>query len=51
MSGYYAFVLFVSTWLAYAMPGAMPKATLDFSTIWTMELSSLLRIFGTWCFH
>ena len=29
----------------------MPKATLDFSTIWRVELSSLSRIFGTWCFY
>ena len=29
----------------------MLEATLDFSTIWTMDLLSLSRIFGIWCFH
>jgi hypothetical protein len=37
----------VSTWLAHGML----EATLNFSTIWTVELSSLSRIFGTWCFY
>ena len=44
---YYAFVWLVSTWLAHDMFAA----TVDFSTIWTVKLSSLSRISGTWCFH
>ena len=29
----------------------MFEATLDYATIWTVELSSLSRTFGIWCFH
>ena len=29
----------------------MHEATIDLSIIWTVELSSLLGIFGTWCFY
>jgi hypothetical protein len=46
-NGYYILVWSLSMWLAHGML----EATLDFSTIWTMELSSLSRIFDTWCFH
>ena len=46
-NGYYAFVWSVSTWLAHDMF----EAILDFSTSWTVELSSLPRIFSIWCFH
>jgi hypothetical protein len=46
-SGYYALVWSVSTWLAHGML----EATLDFPIIWTVELSSLSRIFSAWCFH
>ena len=46
-SSYYVFMWSISTWLVYDMF----EATLNFSTILTVELSSLSRIFGTWCFH
>ena len=29
----------------------MREATFDFSTSWTVELSSLWKTFGIWCFH
>ena len=47
MSGYYALMWSVSTRLAHGML----EATLDFFIIRTVEVSSLLRIFGIWCFH
>ena len=47
MSGYNALVWSVSTRLAHGMH----EATVDFFIILTVELSSLSRIFGIWCFH
>ena len=47
MSGYYALVWSLLTWLAHGML----EAAFDFSTIWTVELSSLSRIFDAWYFH
>ena len=46
-NNYHAIVWVVLTWLAHDML----EVTLDFSTIWTVEVSSLSRIFYTWCFH
>ena len=46
-SSSYALVWLVSTWLAHDMP----EATLNFFTIWTLELPLLLWNFSTWRFH